>query len=166
MCDLCDGIYNSSDGGGGGFLGNWEDITNKFYVDISNFSVPDRLFEYNDDLKLCRYHFTAKLNVVKSQWTAALSSLFFVDSSYLVTKRFINCCTGYSQYGNKALAASNAGFFIPYDDNLVDPDDVNDWLYIDSALPPGQTLAILMSIESANGGTGFKSAGFFPLEKA
>lgn len=54
MCDLCDGIYNSSDGGGGGgsFSPDWTVISNDFTLNTTDFDFSRFFALYSEKLKL------------------------------------------------------------------------------------------------------------------
>lgn len=64
MCDLCDGIYNSSDGGGGGGTGvdEWKDVTADALWSSSNITYVHRKIFVNEKLKLFKFECFARLS--------------------------------------------------------------------------------------------------------
>lgn len=63
MCDLCDGIYNSSDGGGGGgaFDPGWTVISNDFTLNTTDFDFSRFFALYSEKLGLINLFINAKI---------------------------------------------------------------------------------------------------------
>ena len=62
MCDLCDGIYNSSDvGGGGSFSPDWAVISNDFTLNTTDFDFSGFFALYSEKLGLINLFINAKI---------------------------------------------------------------------------------------------------------
>lgn len=117
MCDLCDGIYNSSDGGGG-VSESWEDVTSTKVswtgTEVYTDSTAELVALLNRTSKLLYVAFKGKFDIQMPVNSYSERKLFSFDNTLSINKRVVESLFLFNNIDNGQIDTASAGYVVNY----------------------------------------------------